>query len=91
MKTCACSRRVGGGSIQKLEFFFVFNVAWEKAMTSKNIKASYRSTGIWPVNRAAIPSHVTEPSKICKSKVVLVVILLTSIVFILIVICFFFS
>ena len=81
----------GGRSIQKLAFFSVFNVAWEKAMTSKNIKAGYRRTGIWPVNRAPIRSYVTEPSKICKSKVVFVVILLTSIVFILIVLCFFFS
>ena len=60
-------------------------------MTSKNIKAHYRRTGIWPENRAAIPSYVTGPSKICKSKVVLVVILLISIVFILIVLCLFFN
>ena len=39
-------RRVGGRSIQKLEFFSAFSVAWEKAMTSKNIKASCRRTGI---------------------------------------------
>ena len=88
---CKFNTRVGGRFIQKSEFFSVFTVAWEKAMTSKNIKAGYRKTGIWPVYRAAIPSYVTEPSKICKSKVVLVVILLTSIVFILIVLCFFFS
>ena len=60
-------------------------------MTNKNIKAGYRRTGIWPVNRAAIPSYVTEPSKICQSNIVLVVILLTSIVFFFIVLCFFFS
>ena len=85
------NRRVGGRGIQKSEFFSVFNLAWEKSMTMKNIKAGYKRTGIWPVNRAAIPSYVTEPSKICKSKVVLVVILLTSIVFIWIVLCLFFS
>ena len=65
------NRKVGGRSIQKSEFFSVFNVAWEKSMTSKNIKAGYKRTGIWPVNRAAIPSYIIEPSKICKSKVVL--------------------
>ena len=66
------NRRVGGRDIQKSEFFSVFNLAWEKSMTMKNIKAGYKRTGIWPVNRAAIPSYVTEPSKICKSKFVLV-------------------
>ena len=66
-------RRVGGTGIQKSEFFSVFNLAWEKSMKTKNIKAGYKRTGICPVNRAAIPSYVTEPSKICKSKVVLVV------------------
>ena len=60
-------------------------------MTTKNIKAGYKRTGIWPMNRTAIPSYVTEPSKICKSKAVLVVILLTFIVFNLIVLCLFFS
>ena len=60
-------------------------------MTMKNIKAGYKKTGTWPVNRAAIPSYVTEPSKIYKSEVVLVVILLTFIVFIWIVLCLFFS
>ena len=85
------NRRVGGRSIHKSEFFSVFNVAWEKAMTNKNIKVGFKRTDIWPVNWAAISSYVTEPSKICKSKVVLVVILLTSIVFIWIVLCLFLS
>ena len=65
------NRLIGGRSMQKSEFFSVFNVAWEKPMTSKNIKAWYKRTGIWPVNRAAIPSYIIEPGKICKSKVVL--------------------
>ena len=85
------NRRVGGRGIQKSEFFSVLNLTWEKSITTKNIKAGYKRTGIWSVNRAAIPSYVTEPSKICKSKVVLVVILLTSSVFIWIVLCLFFS
>ena len=68
------NRRVGGRGIQKSEFFAVFNLTWEKSMTVKNIKAGYKRTGVWPVNRAAIPSYVTEPSKICKSKVVFNVI-----------------
>ena len=83
------NRRVGGRGIQKSEFFSVFNLAWGKSMTVKNIKAGYKRTGIWPVNRAAIPSYVTEPVKICKSKVVFSVIVFYSIVFILIALCFF--
>ena len=71
--------------------FLAFKDAFNEGMQKFNIKAGYKRTGIWQVNRAAIPSYVTEPSKICKSKVVLVVILLTSIVFIWIVLCLFFS
>ena len=56
---CKFNRKVGGRSIQKSEFFTVFNVAWEKSMTSKNIKAGYKRTGIWPVNRAAILSYMS--------------------------------
>ena len=84
-------RRVGESYIQKLECFSVFNVTWEKAMISKNIKAGFKRIGIWPVNRAAVPSCVTEPRKMCKCTVVFVVILVTTIVFILIVLCLFFS
>ena len=91
MPSMKFNRRVGERSIQKSEFFSVFNVAWDKAMTSKTIKAGYKRTGIWPVNRAAIPSYTTELSKICKCNVVLVVILLYSIVFICIELCLFFS
>ena len=34
------------------------------AMTPKAIKAGYKRTGIWPVNRQAIPNYVREPSKL---------------------------
>ena len=47
-----------------LEFFQVFDVAWEKSMTPKAIKAGFKHTGIWPVNRQAIPDYVREPSKL---------------------------
>ena len=61
------NRATGGRGIAKSEFFSVFNVAWEKAMTPSNIKAGFKHTGIWPINRAAIPSHVLEPGhKLCK-------------------------
>ena len=47
-----------------MEFFSVFNVAWEKAMIPTNVWAGFKRTGIWPINRAAIPPYVLEPSKI---------------------------
>ena len=57
------NRSTGGRGITKQEFFSVFNVAWEKAMTPANIKAGFKRTGIWPVNRAAIPQYVLEPGE----------------------------
>ena len=57
------NRTTGGRGITKQEFFSVFNVAWEKAMTPANIKAGFKHTGIWPVNRAAIPQYVLEPGE----------------------------
>ena len=33
-------------------------------MTPTNIQAGFNRTGIWPINRAAIPSYVSEPSKV---------------------------
>ena len=32
----------------KAEFFLVFNIAWNRAMTPANIKAGFKQTGIWP-------------------------------------------
>ena len=59
--------KTAGRAITKGEFFQVFNVSWERAMTSKAIKAGYKRTGIWPVNRQAIPNYVREPSKLSES------------------------
>ena len=58
------NHRAAGRAITKGEFFQVFNMAWERAMTPKAIKAGYKRTGIWPVNRQAIPNYVREPSKL---------------------------
>ena len=51
-------------AITKSKFLQVFNVAWDKSMTPKAIKAGFKHTGIWPVNRQAIPDYVREPSKL---------------------------
>ena len=40
------NRSVGGRAIRKDEFFLVFNLAWNKAMTQANIQAGFKRTGI---------------------------------------------
>ena len=40
-------------------------------MTAANIKAGFKRTGIWPINRAAIPSYVSEPCKMCAFNVLI--------------------
>ena len=55
-----------GRGITKSEFFSVIYISWEKAMTPSNIKAGFKRTDIWLINRAAIPSYVSESSKMCK-------------------------
>ena len=56
--------------LKKEDFFTVFNVAWEKAMTKKNIIAGFKRSGLWPVNRHVItpeqlgPSAVSDKSKL---------------------------
>ena len=57
-----------GEASPRQEFFSVFNVAWEKAMTPTSTQAGVKRTGIWPINRAAIPSYFSEPSKISEFK-----------------------
>ena len=62
------NRSICGRGITKSEFFSLFNIAWEKAMTPANIKAGFKRTGIWPISRAAIHSYVSEPYKMCEQK-----------------------
>ena len=58
------NRKVGGRSIRKDEFFSIFNIAWERGITKKNIIAGYKRTGIWPCDRDVIPLSTFAPSKI---------------------------
>ena len=37
-------------------------------MTPANIQAGFKRTGIWTINRAALLSYVSEPSKISEFK-----------------------
>ena len=64
-----------GKYLKKEDFFIVFNVAWEKAMTKKNIIAGFKRSGLWPINRHVItpehlgPSAVSDKSELhCQFK-----------------------
>lgn len=59
------NRREAGRTLKHEEYFTIFNVAWERGMKPIYIKAGYKRTGIWPVNRDAIKPEQFAPSKIC--------------------------
>ena len=40
------------------------NVAWEKAMTKKNIIAGFKRSGLWPINRHVITPEQLGPSAV---------------------------
>ena len=61
------NRTVGGRAITKAEFFPVFNIAWNRAMTPANIKAGFKRTGIWPPDIEAIPDELFAVCKQCES------------------------
>ena len=61
------NRTTGCRGITNQGFFSVFSVEWEKALTPANIKAWFRHTGFWPINRAAVPQYFLEPSQIKNS------------------------
>ena len=54
----------GGKYLKKEDFFIVFNVAWEKAMTKKNIIAGFKRSGLWPINRHVITPEQLGPSAV---------------------------
>lgn len=49
-------------SISKMRFGGIFSAVWDKTMTMSNIKAGFRATGIYPLNREAIPEIAFAPS-----------------------------
>ena len=61
------NRTVGGRAITKAEFFPVFNIAWNRAMTPANIKAGFKQTGIWPPDIEALPDELFAVCKQCES------------------------
>ena len=44
-----------GRSLNKINFWEVFCPSWNQAMTTKNIMAGFRGTGIYPYDLLAIP------------------------------------
>ena len=56
------NRSVGGRAITKQEFFPVFNIAWNKAMTPANIMAGFKRSGIWPPDMEVLPHELFSVS-----------------------------
>lgn len=52
-----------GKVITQYEFMQVFNRAWYRAMTSLNLIADFRVTGVFPLNRRVIELCSTSPVK----------------------------
>ena len=55
-------RSSGAKKLSKAEFFCVFSPAWVKAITVNQVKAGFRNTGVWPVDRKAISDSKIGPS-----------------------------
>ena len=55
-----------GNPLPKSAFFSVFQPAWERSMTPHNIGASFRVTGIYPINPRAIPPEKFVTSSKCQ-------------------------
>lgn len=51
-------------SISKMRFGSIFSAVWDRTMTISNIKAGFKATGIYPLNRNAIPEIAFAPSTI---------------------------
>ena len=59
---CQYVRSSGAKKLSKVEFFHVFSPAWVKAITVNQIKAGFRNTGVWQVDRKAISDSKIGPS-----------------------------
>ena len=61
---CKYNHKHSAKALAKEHFFEVFNSAWEKAMTKKNISAGFKHTGLWTPNRHALKSDQLGPSAV---------------------------
>ena len=55
-------RESGGRRLDKKEFFAVFTPVWKEATTVEVCQNGFRSTGLFPCNRNAIPEYLYAPS-----------------------------
>jgi len=56
------TKESGGARIQRDEFFSLFASVWPKAATVETAQNGFRATGLFPVNRTAIPETAFAPS-----------------------------
>jgi len=52
----------GGAGLQRAEFFKLFSAVWSKSATVEIAQNGFRATGLFPVNRGAIPDSAFAPS-----------------------------
>jgi len=52
----------GGWRLDKKKFFAVFTPVWKEATTVEVCQNGFRSTGLFPCNRNAIPEYLYAPS-----------------------------
>ena len=53
-----------GRSLNKVDFWEVFSLSWNQAMTTKNIMAGFRNMGIYPYDPLLIPPSSMAPSEV---------------------------
>lgn len=54
---------MAGVTSGKSGFFRLFTPAWNKACAVETAQSAFRGTGLFPVNRYAIPQSAYEPSR----------------------------
>ena len=64
-----CGRR-----LPKSEWFLVFWPAWTSSLTRRNIRSSWRQTGVFPCDIEAIAHELYGPSEVTDSKLVFVTV-----------------
>jgi hypothetical protein len=55
--------RTGGRNLGKSGFFAIFTPAWTKSCSTEIAQSGFSGTGIFPVNRHAIPDEAYAPSE----------------------------
>ena len=56
-------RENAGKQPDRKQFFELFAPSWRHAASVKTAQSGFRETGMFPVNKNAVPKHAFEPSK----------------------------